>query len=196
MLCESTIEMLIGRVLPNETKDISIILHADPSVYNASGHYNKNVSRCMSTFYLASGSPPVAFQGHELSVVVELVPIATTNSNDSNANASSPIKVDSNNDWDIISNNNNNNDANASSIPRPPIDIRTQNWGTELQTLYDMGFYDIDALIPLLEEHVKVSRQAHISRNDPSALWSDKHSAGMQVVVGQLLMSQSMINRG
>jgi hypothetical protein len=65
-------------------------------------------------------------------------------------------------------------------------------WLAELETLADMGFTDRSVLIPLLETHVKTPRSVGLMASG-SSKWHAAHVAGMQNVVGVLLMSTSTI---
>lgn len=58
---------------------------------------------------------------------------------------------------------------------------KEQNWSNELHVLRSMGFDDSDAIIPLLEEHVKV----------PSGSTNSPNVTGMQMVVALLLGIQA-----
>lgn len=75
----------------------------------------------------------------------------------------------------------------AAAVPPPvaPVDVpavSTLKWQHELRVLGDMGFHDIDALVPLLEKHIP--EEERVRRGGPRV-------EGLQAVVGELLLTAS-----
>jgi len=70
-------------------------------------------------------------------------------------------------------------------------------WAYELQTLADMGFVDIDSLIPLLKEHIKTPKSTLLKDQNSATAAQDmrKNTEGMQHVVTALLGQSVVVRR-
>lgn len=61
-------------------------------------------------------------------------------------------------------------------------------WNAELNVLKEMGFYDVDVLLPLLNAHITTPASERIGENNTNSV--QKQSEGLQAVVWSLLSGQ------
>jgi len=123
-----------------------------------------------------------------------------------NSNSNSAVVTEEVNISDIYRNTHasaaDNGNSTASSSANDISDDAT-NWSSELQTLSDMGFNDLQMLIPLLKQHVQISKSTLQEAGVPESSGGNnnnnypirKHMEGMQAVVAALL-GQSVLMRG
>jgi len=81
------------------------------------------------------------------------------------------------------------------AAPANTVNNEAVSWSYELQTLADMGFIDTESLLPLLKEHVKVSKKVLLqTRMSPTRVEDmRKNTEGMQHVVTALLGQSSIM---
>jgi hypothetical protein len=73
-----------------------------------------------------------------------------------------------------------------------------QKWGFELQSLCDMGFKELDAMVPVLEKHIRVPKSVLLNTHEVDAAIPAEaartHAEGMQLAVFSILAASGSFN--